>query len=299
MKGLVWTDLSTDEVEQLLAALLIEMYPGAYRMEGAGGDGGIDVGRPDGAEGLTITQIKAFARPLQPGQKRQVVESAKEAAKHKPTRWEILLPLDHTPKAKKCFDEVVKEAVKEAVGCECVWLGQSWIETQLAGRPHLLRLVRSVREQTLDTIAQYSAETAALAGGIPDLVSRMRALQRQGDDLDPYYRFRTTSDAHFQRIDVIARSPEAATQNPIKGSFRLEVPADVPEAKPFRRRGRSLSDTGARWTSRVSSSPRSTWTCRQGSGSTGRRTGPDRNWASHLCASAPTPSQSGGRSPDA
>lgn len=230
MKGFVWQELNPDDTEAFLAGMLVEMYPGAYRTDGRGGDGSVDVAWPS-PEGLVIFQIKAFSMPLGPSQKRQILKSLATAeASHGPRRWVLVMPLDFTSNAQKWFDDVLR------LNGHCVtdFMGLASVEAELAKRPHLLRAhVHSLREQTLAVVAEYGAEKAVLANGMPDAMERNRKLLALADHLDPDFRFRMCVDATSQSVELIPRHADALKNRPIKGSFQLNVSLETDAGKEF------------------------------------------------------------------
>jgi hypothetical protein len=73
-----WHDYSGRDTEDLVAALLVRTVPGAQRIDGSGGDDGVDVQAPV-AGGYRIYQIKGFHTRLTASKKRQIIHSLETA----------------------------------------------------------------------------------------------------------------------------------------------------------------------------------------------------------------------------
>ncbi|WP_416901314.1 FxSxx-COOH system tetratricopeptide repeat protein [Micromonospora echinospora] len=156
-----WLDYSADQVEQLLAALLTRMMPKAQRIDGSGGDGGVDVRVPVGG-GLHIYEIKRFAERLKPGQRQQIQRSLLKAVRSQSTMvaWTLVMPLDLTPAEVEWFDSQLQDLSPVPI----TWMGRTVIEAHLSAYDDLLR-----------TFAPGSVETRAL-----DLVTEALMGRRTG-----------------------------------------------------------------------------------------------------------------------
>jgi hypothetical protein len=225
MKGFAWSDLGPDDIEELLAALLVEMHPGATRVDGSGGDGGRDVIWETGPHGLEIFEIKSFTGRLTPKQRGQVEKSLTKALGHEPVRWHLVVPLNHAPAEHRWFNTLRKSS-----SVPLTWFGRTAIENELSRRRHLLvGYVQSVRETALDAVAQYGAEKALLTGGAPDLLERVQGLQGIASECDPDYELRFASEPGRTVIGLHARTEDATTRRPITGSFKLRSADDSDE----------------------------------------------------------------------
>jgi len=228
VRGVDWSDLSPSDVEDLVAALLVDMHPDASHMDGSGGDGGRDVIWP-GPDGLVIFEIKSFCRRLQPKQKDQIKRSLAKALSHDPARWVLVLPLNHSPKEETWFGEVL---------CDCTdvpleWWGRTKIETALSARPHIINgFVTSVREAALAAVAEFKQEQALLAGGAEDLRSRVERLQARASAVDADYDLAFASGPGWSELSVLVRTPDALDRRPITASFTVQPP-ETDEGKAF------------------------------------------------------------------
>jgi hypothetical protein len=76
-----WHELSPDQTEQLISALLVRLHPDALRIDGSGGDGGCDIRIPlDGGD--WVVEIKSFTARLATPQRRQIERSLQAAIRN-------------------------------------------------------------------------------------------------------------------------------------------------------------------------------------------------------------------------
>lgn len=81
MTAIPWTRLSGDDIEQMLAVMLLRKHPLGRHVKANPGDGGIDVFIPDGPHARTGVnyQIKKFSEKIGESQKKQIRMSLKAA----------------------------------------------------------------------------------------------------------------------------------------------------------------------------------------------------------------------------
>lgn len=107
--------MAKDRFESLIYEFLIAKFPGAgiKKVEGAGGDQGIDSFSGTLGDGPTIWQCKHFSSRLQPPQKKQILKSIKTAFTfRKPRRWVLCLSIDLTHKEHEWFEREVAAKYK-------------------------------------------------------------------------------------------------------------------------------------------------------------------------------------------
>jgi len=131
-----WQDLRAADVEDLIAALLLRTVDGAVRIDGSGGDGGVDVAVA-GANGRHVFEIKSFCRRLTAAQKRQVLKSLRTAVEGQPdmVAWTLVLPLDPSPSEDRWMREVLAAQTTATVS----WMGRTAVEVAFAEHPELAR----------------------------------------------------------------------------------------------------------------------------------------------------------------
>src|SRR5690348_14225054 len=89
--------MEKDAFESFVHQYLIAKYSGAdiKKVEGTGGDEGIDSFKGQLASGPGIWQSKHFPNRIKQPQKNQILKSIKTAiAKHRPSVWTLCVPID-------------------------------------------------------------------------------------------------------------------------------------------------------------------------------------------------------------
>lgn len=154
-----WSDYSADQVEHLLAALLIRMMPTAQRIDGSGGDGGVDVQVPVNG-GWHIYEIKRFAGRLTRAQQRQIEKSLQTAVRNQAhmVAWTLVVPVDFTPAEMRWFTSDLQHLSPVPIK----WMGRTAIETHLSEHRDLLRTFApgSVEARALDLTAETLSRQA-------------------------------------------------------------------------------------------------------------------------------------------
>lgn len=158
-----WERYSEGQIEDLVAALLLRLHPGARRMDGAGGDDGIDVLFPV-TGGIHVYEIKSFRKRLTKDQKRQVEDSARTAAKKNSDMraWTLVLPLDHHPPERRWLDTTVKALLDVEVD----WIGVTRLNVELAAHPDLVRAYApgAVEQRALELLVAHLGDPFAGLG---------------------------------------------------------------------------------------------------------------------------------------
>lgn len=225
-----WEQMQPSEVETVIAALLVRTHPGAVRVDGSGGDDGADVVLDTDA-GQRVWEIKSFTSRLTSGHKRQIVASARTAKAKRPelARWTLVLPLDLTPAEQRWFGEKVRA---ELDGVAAEWRDRSYLDGQVSERADIARYMvpGSVERRAIELATQMTQETAALVGGVPDAVTRHRALAKLTDTLDPDYAFDIVTSAHRTSVSVRAKDQGAVQRSPITATVQLRAQPGTPFA---------------------------------------------------------------------
>lgn len=126
-----WSAMSAAEFENRVTALLQRVHPEGHRLDGAGGDGGIDfvIAKPGGD---VVFQVKHFPGRLIPRRKRQIKESFERATRNRLSGWFLVVPIDLTVKERKWLNELTS-----TVPPHDPWRGLGWLDDQLAAHPDL------------------------------------------------------------------------------------------------------------------------------------------------------------------
>jgi hypothetical protein len=220
-----WNELSPEECENLITALLTELYPQGRRIDGRGGDGGRDYETPQDG-GWHRLEVKSWCREFGKSQRQQLKRSLQRTLAANPVKVTIVVPLDQND---AIIAWLARQQATTTVPLE--WLGRTWLETQLAIRPHLVRaFARTSHERTLERLAEYHAEQAALPNGMPDAIDRYQRLQARTDEVDPHYRFITETAPGRTTIMIVPRTERSLQEQPITVSLGFAFPPDDPRA---------------------------------------------------------------------
>lgn len=102
-------EIDSDTFEKLAYQILAERYPGAKitRVDGLGGDRGIDLFSGTLADGPAIWQCKYFRNGVKDVQRRQVVKSLDTALENfQPRRWTLVIPVDLNDTEQEWFQKL-------------------------------------------------------------------------------------------------------------------------------------------------------------------------------------------------
>lgn len=221
-----WDELDPNLYERMVAVLIANIYPdAAEKIDGAGGDGGLDVqlryeDRRDGFE------LKSFTGRMTSGRRTQVKRSLLKAAARGLRSWTLVVPIDATPAERTWFD-----ALQPLIACPIEWRGLNWLDARMAERPFIARyFIQRLEGEVMDLLVRLRAEEAALEAGAPDAMTRVRAIVDQANEIDAYYRFEITSDGSKTTTKIIPRYPGAMKDRPIEVSAQFKFPT-TPEGE--------------------------------------------------------------------
>ena len=108
-------ELNKEEFESLIHQFLLAKFPGAdiKKVDGIGGDQGIDSFTGSLADGPSVWQSKHFPDRIRRSQKEQILHSIKVAFKaNKPIRWTMCIPIDLRTEEHKWFQSSVVDKYK-------------------------------------------------------------------------------------------------------------------------------------------------------------------------------------------
>jgi hypothetical protein len=236
-----WHEYSGRDVEDLIAALLVRTVTGAQRIDGSGGDDGVDVRAPvDG--GYRIYQIKGFHTRLTSSHKRQIAASLATAVQRQSemVRWTLVLPLDLSPGEERWFSGVLGPESSVPID----WVGRSQIEERLSVNRDLLRAFApgSTERRAMDLLGEYNAEKAALSRGMADGIERLAGLKNQLDLADPDWAFDVRVSGESINVELRPKDPESAKRSPIGIAFEVSEndAAVAQQVEKFMRYGRPV-----------------------------------------------------------
>lgn len=136
-----WGDVCANpsDFERLVKLLLQRLHPTGEVLDGRGGDGGREF-QVRTRDSLTLYEAKSFIGRIterNPKRRAQVERSLVSAAQHQPDTWHLIVPIDHSPDELKWFD-----GLRTGFPFVDRWLGQTWLEEQLAQHEDLVSTPR-------------------------------------------------------------------------------------------------------------------------------------------------------------
>ena len=235
-----WSRLDPRLYEDMIAVLLSNLHPTVVRTDGAGGDGGRDV-HFAGPSGLEIFELKSFTGRLTPHRVTQVRRSFGRARENNPVVWTVVCPIDLTRQEQDKF-----AAVTAGSGIDCHWFGKTWLDAQMAEHPGISRyFLNDVTDEIIQLAKELGHEQAALTGGLPDAINRLRTLMDRCDALDPYYRIDLATDSSSGAVSasLVPRYVGAERDRPITLQATLTFP-DLEAAEATQQMFRAAVDFG-------------------------------------------------------
>ncbi|MFI2709085.1 hypothetical protein ACH495_02990 [Micromonospora sp. NPDC018662] len=233
-----WQD-HRDRVERAVKLLIRDLHPTAQGIDGSGGDDGRDI-RWDSPDGLVIFEVKSYTDRLGASQKRGIKHSLKRAAKHKPARWALVMPLEPTPSEEKWFDGLRAEFPE----IQLEWRGRDWLDNEFAKREDLIRYVEGPLYVLGQRARELGHEQAVMANGLQDAIKRLGVFSTRLDELSPFWRADVATGPDGYTIRYSAKRPDAATLDPISITPVFSFRTDDPEAKAVARRLKRVLEYG-------------------------------------------------------
>lgn len=224
MMKIRWEELAPGRYEDAVAILIQTLHPTAQRIDGSGGDGGIDVMvRTD--EGLRIFQLRYYTGRIdaRSGRRRHIEESLRKAQKHDPVQWHLVVPIDPTPGERSWF-----EGLQGQYDFDLEWLDRTWLDARMAEHPQVARyLFSDPHREAVELVTEMRGEAqAALDAGVPDLAERATTLASRANELDPYYGLDLTVRNGDAYVSPRARYGNAWKDSPIVFRLKGEFPPD-------------------------------------------------------------------------
>lgn len=223
-----WSDprVSPATYEDMVSVLISRLHPEAQRIDGSGGDGGRDVQLPL-SSGLEIFEMKSFTGRMTQTRRRQVERSLKNAAKHSPARWHLVVPINHNPSELKWFEKITKD-----YDFPCDWLGRDWLDGHMANHPELPRYyIEGSNDEIVAALLAFDKEQATLVGGLPDATERITTLASRLNELDPHYMFAfSASPTEGTKVTILPRYAGAEKDSQIRVQASFNFP-DTAEGK--------------------------------------------------------------------
>ena len=242
-----WGSYSGEDLETVMAILLLQERPSAWHRAPSIGDGGVDVAEPV-TGGYTIYQIKKFANRLTASQKAQIKSSYETVLSgprldQRVVEWNLVMPLDPTSEDDDWFRTLTADAPFESR-----WLGRVFWDSEASKYPYVIDyFFRDGKERLLSRI-QTLHQLLANPDSPPrpgDVVDALGRLRDELNSADPYYTYdfavtgsppsprnvprlvmsqtRGTVWGGYVTVDIIARYGQATSDRPVRGSLTVVV----------------------------------------------------------------------------
>lgn len=220
-----WQAFDPDRFERAVQILLREQF-GAVAIDGAGGDQAHDsrLATPDG---LDVFEVKSFSKRLATSQKRQIKKFLDRAVLlHKPRRWVLITRSNPSAQDKRWLE------TQDHPGTVVDWFGVDWLDGSIAGREDLISYLEGPDYKLLRRAAELGLETAAAADGA-SLVERLQTLNSRSHDITPHWRWDANVTGDGLLMTLRAKTPDAATTDPIMLKPTFAFPPDDPVAAGY------------------------------------------------------------------
>ena len=236
--GVDWHRLEQEDFDRFVEALLHRVHADAVKVwspEDSGGDGGRDV-LVEYDDKTMIYQLKAYKDGLTSkpeSRKRQIVRSFKAALKHEPDEWVLVFPSKINHAMSKFLTLLPSrkevEGIAHASQVKVGYLDRPRLDDLLARHPDLLNLVEREEDYVMRAARLYGQEREVLAGGIPDLIARVKGLGDLADSTDPHWGVSFWREGERTVVAPVAKHPEAGRVSPIRQDLVLRIPETAEE----------------------------------------------------------------------
>lgn len=228
MSGINWRASTRETFEKIVEILLgREFGLRGHAVNGRGGDEGIDY---DVDDAKIIFQLKFFPDgfPTSGTRRTQISRSFKEALKHDPDEWFLVVPANLTPHERRFVTGLGKgKRVKISIRDE------TWLDDQLMQAANKDLLDHYLYASDIDYLHARAEvfKNNPVIRDAGDLDNRVRAVSDAVDLVDPNWTFDFASVGGEIVKTLVPKDPAAPGRAPITITFTAVVPADSPQRK--------------------------------------------------------------------
>jgi hypothetical protein len=212
--------LSPEQYEDMVSVLLSRIRQ-THRVDGSGGDGGLDCYFSD-ENGTDAYELKSFTGRMNPVRRQQVMRSLQRALEKTPRTWSLLVPIDATPKEQEWFCSLASDTTTLLT-----WLGKTWLEEQLAAYPDISRYFAWAADEVVQILKDIAREDA-LPSDAAGVAMRVTAMVARLNEIDPYYAFDFAITEGRTVISCRPRYPDSLRDRPISFSAQLKLDDATP-----------------------------------------------------------------------
>lgn len=217
-----WANLGQPEFDRTVEALVRHRFGEKVRaVNGRGGDDGIDIVITLDNECLRILQLKFYPEGFSSvwGQRRAAIsKSFQTAKKHCPVEWTLVVPcLCTNPE-----HQYVANLNGGKVPPKITIIDRDDLDAWMADAPAIDKYVQRTATSELREMARdFGQEQAALLGGVPDLVARVRNLGSLVNAVDLDWAVDFAQRDETTEVAIRPRHADAARLSPI--GFTVEI----------------------------------------------------------------------------
>ena len=224
-----WDELGPEKYERMVSVLLSRLNPDARRVDGKGGDGGLDVQIAHEPEGKIehAFELKSFTGRMDSRRRQQVIRSLNRVADLRPERWTLVVPIDPTPRENKWFRRLAAD-----YPFPLDWCGKTWLDDKMSAFPDIRRYFLEGADDEVVRLLLELHKEEAFVSAVPDAVGRLGRLRDRLSEVDPHCRYematvsgedsRWSSDVLFAfrigdvRVDVYPKYAGAVHDRPVR-----------------------------------------------------------------------------------
>lgn len=228
MSGINWRASTRETFEKIVEILLRREFGlRGHAVDGRGGDGGIDY---DVDDAKIIFQLKFFPEgfPTSSTRRTQIRDSFKEALKHDPDEWFLVVPANLTPHERRFVTGLGKgKRVKIDIRDE------TWLDDQLmqpANKDLLDHYLYASDIDYLHARAEVFKNNPVIRDA-GDVADRVRAVSEAVDIVDPNWTLDFASIGGEIVQTLVPKDPAAPERAPVSITFTAVIPVDSPELK--------------------------------------------------------------------
>ncbi|MEV4055173.1 hypothetical protein AB0J55_28565 [Amycolatopsis sp. NPDC049688] len=274
-----WERYSGDDIEAVIAMMVLRQHPRGQRIRPSRGDGGIDVLVPHAPHRWEVFQIKKFTTTRDRSQERQITKSwnsllAFTKEEHiRVSAWHVVRPIDPTREDREWLAELTADS-----GIPSDWIGLTTVDNWAADYPQVVDYYFNNGQQyVLDTARTLMQALNATGETEPSTVlqpatalASIRGIVAALNKTDPHYNYRLSAqlapedsqpvmtpapgavfsavvieDSTMSQLDIIARYDQAQLDRPLPMDLRVTI---TPETDDVRQQMRDFLGYGIPFT---------------------------------------------------
>ena len=201
-----WETVERTTFDKMVSVLISRLHPSVQRIDGSGGDDGIDLLMYTD-DGLVIYQLKSFTGRIDRSRRPKVERSLQSAAQHDPVEWRLVVPIDPTVAELRWF-----ESLTVRYPFRCAWSGKCWLDSEMAQKPEIVNYyLHGGESQIIELLESVGAEHPLLgSGAVGASAQRVAEIVSRLNNVDPHYVFDITAPHDgAATVAIIPRYPGA------------------------------------------------------------------------------------------